>query len=252
MQTTLLLIAILGLAEFVVSCKILASSSGYYIGGLYSALASMCIGTFRIRTYGGDRNRPYNTDKRLQWLSVAAVACFVVNLIAAAIQGGQYAFMKKLQTCVDADGCYGQCTSGNVYYGLAVLCLASNADSQCSCVADGDTDDDSQDGCYNFNDMRSCKDFYYHTPSQLNASYALAIVATIVCAFLATYTLFKCCRAPPEDLRPALTEPLSASYADSTDVYTEAHVVTHPTVAYVHNPTITVTGVRVEPANSSA
>lgn len=233
------LLAIIGVAELIASCTVINSSSGYFIGGIYSAFATLCIGTFASRFNRRGALNDYRSDSMetgLRWLSVAAVCCFIVNLVAAVVQGVDYKFVNNLETCVDSDGCYGECDQGNIYYKLATDCYAANSDSSCSCIEYGDTDDDGLNGCYNYDNMKSCKNFYKHTADQIHISMSFTIVATIVCAFLA---LVKCCSAP-EEHQHTLTEPLSTEYNSSdyqsrNGVYMEAHAVAS---VYVENPTI--------------
>ena len=108
--------------------------------------------------------------------------------------------------------------------------------------------------------MKSCKDFKNHTPGQVQASWSIAIVCTIFCAFVATYAVFLCSHTHPDEpttlLITTITTPINADDGYYNPPYTET-VATYPTV-YSPNPIIqssrsqpvpvTVTGIVVVPA----
>jgi hypothetical protein len=171
----------LGLGEVIVSSMAISSSSGYYVGGVYSGILCIVAALFGFLL---------SSRKHLIYFIAASSVAFIASIISSALIGNYYGFMKNLEACSSYSSTYSyscgvdsalQCYGSSAYYANAAACEVSyvldygSESNQCSCVTST-----SNTECYSYTNMQSCENFITKTSEELYSAYIISILNTLL------------------------------------------------------------------------
>lgn len=106
------------------------------------------------------------------WLILLIVFSFVASLISSIYEKADLDYVKSLEACVNGD--YSQYSGSSSYYVPVYTCQLTN-NVACACI-------DNKSNCYSYVSLPSlqCSYIINKLPSQMNASYIIAVVATVL------------------------------------------------------------------------
>eukprot|EP01039_Chlorochromonas_danica_P011633 gene11633-13045_t len=182
------------------------NSSGYYLGGLYSGIASIIYSTTLFQV---------DTVYRGFWsMLIFALVNFIICVVALGISGSDLDFLNSLEACgsygssfvttCSAIPTYVDCSGNSDYFTEAYSCELSYAndndgtvdDNQCGCVT---SDDD--DTCYNYYHMRSCSSLLDDVPPEVSAAVTFLSILLVVSLITIVFVIIN--RLKPELIRSA-------------------------------------------------
>eukprot|EP01039_Chlorochromonas_danica_P011632 gene11632-13044_t len=233
-----------GVAITVAGAMTLNDSAGYYLGGIYSGIASIIYSTTLFQV-------DFVYREFWSMLIVALVNC-AACVVALGISGSDLDFLNSLEAC----GSYGSsfvttcsanpsqvdCTGNSHYFPEAYSCERSYyirnkgavEDDQCGCVT---SDDDKT--CHYYYQIHSCSSLVNDVPNEVTAAVSFLSILLVVSLITIVFILinrFKPELIRSEDEKRAIEELLQSSNVNNVPVTSPLAAAAGPTTGSVTRP----------------